>query len=230
MQPVPPKPRLSLTFDNGPTPGITDRVLDCLNDFDVRATFFLVGKQLESPEGKALLERTLALGHRVGNHSYHHGPPLGAEDCVTSAAEEILRTHALLGAAAGPSPLYRPNGRGRTGSHLLNREAVDTITALDGTVVLWNSVPKDRAAVVTRPDLWVEEAQSHIQRREWTLMVLHDRPSGFDLPGPMAFLPAFLRWAKDNVEFRSDFPMELTPIYQGQARPNLEHYVCDFND
>lgn len=216
---------LSLTFDNGPTPGITDLVLDTLDAFSVKATFFLVGEQLEQPEGRALAERAFHSGHRLGNHSYSHGDPLGLHEQQGTARSEILRAHALLGELVGDEPLYRPNGRGKMGTHLLNTEAVETLGELGANVVLWTSVPRDRKAVVDEPDFWLGDAIRAVEEADWTLMVLHDRPSGFPAPGPMAFLPKFLEWAVEKVEFRQDFPIDCMPIIAGKPTPLLERYL-----
>lgn len=62
--------RVALTFDDGPTPGATDRVLDVLRDRGVRATFFVIGANVrKSPD---LLRRIHGEGHLVGNHSFEH--------------------------------------------------------------------------------------------------------------------------------------------------------------
>ena len=59
-----------LTFDDGPTPNITNRALDYLKDFDAKATFFLIGKNAEqNPE---MVERIADEGHRIGNHTFNH--------------------------------------------------------------------------------------------------------------------------------------------------------------
>ena len=61
---------LVLTFDDGPWPGTTPKVLDALKAECVRATFFLLGKNAEA--APALARRTLADGHTIGHHSYAH--------------------------------------------------------------------------------------------------------------------------------------------------------------
>lgn len=61
---------LVLTFDDGPWPGTTPKVLDALKRECVRATFFLLGKNAEP--NAALARRTLAEGHSVGHHTYSH--------------------------------------------------------------------------------------------------------------------------------------------------------------
>lgn len=59
-----------LTFDDGPQPGVTDKVLDILKEEDIRATFFVVGKMVDkNPE---LLKRTFDEGHTIGNHTNSH--------------------------------------------------------------------------------------------------------------------------------------------------------------
>jgi peptidoglycan/xylan/chitin deacetylase (PgdA/CDA1 family) len=61
---------LYLTFDDGPVKGVTDKVLDLLEEFDARATFFCVGENVEkNPE---LFNRIKAQGHSVANHSFNH--------------------------------------------------------------------------------------------------------------------------------------------------------------
>ncbi len=61
---------LFLTFDDGPTPGITEEVLSVLQDFNVCATFFCLGKNVDKyPD---LYTRMLAEGHLTGNHTYSH--------------------------------------------------------------------------------------------------------------------------------------------------------------
>lgn len=63
-------PLAALTFDDGPHPGTTDRLLDGLRDRGVHATFFLIGAQLE--ENRELVERMDREGHQIGNHTWSH--------------------------------------------------------------------------------------------------------------------------------------------------------------
>src|SRR5271168_2620781 len=61
---------IALTFDDGPNPAWTPRLLDILAGHEVRATFFLVGKFAQAEP--ALVRRIVAEGHAVGNHSWSH--------------------------------------------------------------------------------------------------------------------------------------------------------------
>ncbi len=59
-----------LTFDDGPTPGVTEWILSTLDKYNAKATFFVLGKNVEMyPD---LYQRILERGHRVGNHTYSH--------------------------------------------------------------------------------------------------------------------------------------------------------------
>ena len=83
---------LYLTFDDGPDPHYTPALLDLLRQHQVRATFFLIGAKVEShPQ---LVQRMLAEGHRLGNHSYSH--PNFNRLSLAGKMTEIDRTDRLL--------------------------------------------------------------------------------------------------------------------------------------
>lgn len=59
-----------LTFDDGPTPGVTEWILNTLDRYNAKATFFVLGKNVELyPD---LYQMIIARGHKVGNHTYSH--------------------------------------------------------------------------------------------------------------------------------------------------------------
>src|SRR5437899_10063916 len=62
--------KLALTFDDGPNPAITPKLLDLLDRYNAKATFFLIGRYVrECPE---LVQETVARGHLIGNHTETH--------------------------------------------------------------------------------------------------------------------------------------------------------------
>lgn len=62
-----------LTFDDGPSTSNTPAVLDILNKYGIKATFFVVGKEIDSGEdARSVLKRTVKEGHAIGNHTYGH--------------------------------------------------------------------------------------------------------------------------------------------------------------
>jgi len=90
---------LYLTFDDGPTPQITSNILQCLSDYDVKATFFCVGRNVEKhPE---LFQKILKNGHQVGNHTFSH---LNGWHTKTSVYEEDVKKASQL----IQSNLFRP--------------------------------------------------------------------------------------------------------------------------
>jgi peptidoglycan/xylan/chitin deacetylase (PgdA/CDA1 family) len=91
-----------LTFDDGPWPNTTDRVLNALKAECVRATFFLIGQNaLARP---ALAQRELAEGHTIGSHSFSH--PMLNHMALPAAQSDIER-----GIAAVDSALHTPAGQ-----------------------------------------------------------------------------------------------------------------------
>ncbi|WP_448243617.1 polysaccharide deacetylase family protein [Pseudoxanthomonas mexicana] len=83
---------LYLTFDDGPHPGFTPALLDLLAEHDAKASFFLVGREVERHGG--LARRIAAEGHTLGNHSYSH--PLFESLTLAQQMDEIARTERLL--------------------------------------------------------------------------------------------------------------------------------------
>jgi peptidoglycan/xylan/chitin deacetylase (PgdA/CDA1 family) len=97
--------RIALTFEDGPTPGITEPILDRLKDRRLAATFFMIGRQAAAaPE---LARRVLADGHVVGNHSYTH--PKLTELPDAQAESELARTQDILAEILNHRPaVFRP--------------------------------------------------------------------------------------------------------------------------
>lgn len=83
---------VALTFDDGPRASTTGRLLDGLAERNARATFFVVGRQIEGNED--LIERMAAQGDQVGNHTYDHVKLRGADS--GTILQEINKTDVML--------------------------------------------------------------------------------------------------------------------------------------
>ncbi|MBC2932869.1 polysaccharide deacetylase family protein [Nocardioides sp. zg-1228] len=109
----------ALTFDDGPDPRQTGRLLDVLAELGVTATFCVVGQRVRAPGGAELLRRIVAEGHALGNHSLDYADLGSATE--EEAAAVLLATLRIIREALGDPdaavPWYRaPNGSfGRTG-------------------------------------------------------------------------------------------------------------------
>ncbi len=98
-------PLIAITFDDGPDPVLTPRLLDLLKQRGIHATFFLVGKNAAAfPE---VVHRIVEEGHEVGNHSWSH--PLLTQLSQESVESQLRRTHDAILKGCGTAPLlYRP--------------------------------------------------------------------------------------------------------------------------
>lgn len=98
-------PCLALSFDDGPEPVVTPRVLNILKKENVKATFFVVGKRVAGNE--SILRRMHAEGHEIGNHSWDH-PDL-THLSPSQMDQQIRMTQAAIVSAGVPAPrLLRP--------------------------------------------------------------------------------------------------------------------------
>lgn len=124
---------VALTFDDGPWAGSTTQVLDVLKRYNIRATFFMTGMQVEKhPE---IARRVVEEGHAVGNHSWNH--PMTHLD-PTTAAQEVNTTAQVIEQTTGVRPqLFRPPG-----GNLTNGLA-DYAKQRNQTVLMWSVDSED---------------------------------------------------------------------------------------
>jgi peptidoglycan/xylan/chitin deacetylase (PgdA/CDA1 family) len=209
---------VTLSFDNGPEPEVTPAVLDVLARAGARSTFFVVGEKLARDRRRMLSERAAAEGHWIGNHTWTHSVPLG-ECCAATAEREIDETQRAIGALAHPDRLFRPFGRGGAiGRHLLSRAAAEHLAEGGYTCVLWNAIPRDWAD----PEGWAATALDQCAAQPWSLVVLHDLPTG-----AMAHLERFIAAVRERGgRFRQDFPPDCVPMRRGTALPGFEAIVA----
>jgi peptidoglycan-N-acetylglucosamine deacetylase len=216
---MPPR-RVTLTFDNGPTAGITERVLEILERQGIRSTFFVIGRNLADRAAASLARQARAAGHWIGNHTFSHSVALGDHPSADFAAHEIADTQRAIGELSHTNKLFRPYGNsGLIGPHLLSRAAIAYLLANRFQTVLWNSVPGDWRD----PAGWVEACVAQVLENEWSVVVLHDIEGGC-LPR----LSEFLQRLNDlGVVHEQDFPENVILTRAGSIVNLSPDYVSD---
>ncbi len=163
-----------LTFDDGPHPRWTPQILQVLNQYQVRATFFVVGQQ--AARYGALARREHAAGHGIGNHTWSHRSLRGVS--YARFRQEALRTQQVLGPL--DSRCLRPP-YGAMDSH--TRQYAHS---LGYRLVLWTVDPRDWQ----RPGANVIAGRVLSQVHPGSIVVLHD--AGGDRAQTVAALRMFL--------------------------------------
>ncbi len=166
MLPTQSKPTIYLTFDDGPHPAFTPRILDILHSRNIKGTFFVVGSKLKL---KTLADTVVAAasgGHTIGNHTFTH-PDLTAcsEEQIR---EEIENTGFRLHSLGIPCRLLRPP-YGRT-----NRKVAEVVQHLGYELTLWDNDPSDWKSGCQSESQWVTNAISAVDQRSAHVIVCHD--------------------------------------------------------
>ena len=174
--------KIALTFDDGPHPTRTPEILAILEEYGIRATFFVIGENVARyPE---MLEAVRAAGHEIGNHTYHH-PHLKKTD-PERMESELLSTEKLLFEQHECQPnLFRPPGG------LFDGQSEAIAARYGYTVVLWDVDTRDWAH--TPPADIAANVLHNI--RPGSIILCHDY-IWKDSPTPEAlrlFLPELLR-------------------------------------
>jgi peptidoglycan-N-acetylglucosamine deacetylase len=166
------RPEVAVTFDDGPDPFYTPRLLEILAAANARATFFLVGERVrEYPE---VVARIVADGHELANHSFSH-PHLDQVSWDEATREIVSTRTALEPKAPGTRRLFRPpHGTVHVNSTLAPWRAGET-------VVLWNVDYKDYLAA-ERTDITARIARRPLSAGDIVLYHGHNAASVEALP------------------------------------------------
>ena len=152
-------PEIALTFDDGPHPVYTKKLLDGLRKRGVKATFFLIGENIEGNE--ELVKQMAEDGHLIGNHTWSHVDVTKMSD--KQACEEITKTSELVKSIVGYDTEYiRPP----FGAWTKNLEC-----GFGMFPVLWTIDPLDWKT--ENADQIVEKVMS--EAKENAIILLHDR-------------------------------------------------------
>lgn len=171
-----------LTFDDGPIPEATPFILDTLDRYGVKATFFMVGDNVRKyPELKAEIERR---GHRLGNHTFNHigGFQCSSRDFLRNAykADEVIHSH-----------LFRPpRGWMRWTQYMRLRRKF--------TIIMWDLVTRDYSRLLSADDV-VQNIKKYA--RNGCIITFHDSLKSIEKLHTA--LPQSIEWLQQQgYEFR----------------------------
>ncbi len=204
--------KIALTFDDGPDPRATPRILDTLRKHDLKATFFVVGRQVaENPE---LLRQVVEEGHTLGNHTYDHADlsGLSAEQMRSElrrtqrAVEDALGYHhqmALMRPPYGDPYLDKSDALPVFRRIAREQELFPVMWTLDSSDYLYGGNPKSIVRDIARTDKAERKGK---QGKADEVLLLHDnrRQTAKALPGIIDYYEGSGRQFADVDELLAD--------------------------
>lgn len=173
-----------LTFDDGPSTNITPKVLDVLKENNIKATFFVCGKNLNSDEAKEILGREADEGNSIGNHSFSHDYyKLYPNENVDIEAfnKEIQQTDNLIKESIGENFNTRliriPNGE-MTRRHLNDKniqKLINDLKSKDKYSIDWNALTGDAEGEQNKtPEELLRYLKETSKGKEKLIILMHD--------------------------------------------------------
>ncbi|WP_263368461.1 polysaccharide deacetylase family protein [Edaphobacter bradus] len=224
--------KVALSFDDGPDPIWTPRILDVLKKYDVRGTFFMIGEEAEKNVG--VMQRAYREGHEIGNHTFTH--PDISEISKGQADLQLNLTERLFASKLGVQPLYFRPPYSIDQEPDTNDQAapIDRIQGLGYVIVGnkidtndWDENPRKMPQEITNG---VFAQIADMNRRPWTrgsIILLHD--GGGDRSATIAALPMLITTLREHGyqivpvsellgKTRAEVMPPLTPRQRWQAR------------
>jgi cellulose synthase/poly-beta-1,6-N-acetylglucosamine synthase-like glycosyltransferase/peptidoglycan/xylan/chitin deacetylase (PgdA/CDA1 family)/spore germination protein YaaH len=196
------KKKMAITFDDGPDPTWTPKILDILKKYNVKATFFIIGEEAE--DNVSVMQRVFREGHEIGNHTFPH--PDISEISTRQVDLQLNLTERLFAAKLGVSPVYfRPpysidqepdtNDQAAPVDHIENDLGYvivgDKIDTED-----WNEHPRKTPQEIVA-SVFAQIAQ--FDAKPWTrgsILLMHD--GGGDRSATVAALPVVIQALRDR--------------------------------
>ncbi len=129
------QPHVAMTFDDGPHPNLTPQLLDMLAARGIRATFYVIGRN--AARYPQILQRMVAEGHEIGNHTWSHPSLHGHSDA--SVLNEVDRTNQAVYAAVGRPPVTMRPPYG----NLYDHQRLMLFHSRGMPTILWSVDPQD---------------------------------------------------------------------------------------
>lgn len=185
------KKKVYLTFDDGPSTK-TEEILEILKEYDVKATFFVVGK--EDDYSMEMYKKIVEEGHTLGMHSYSHQYSVIYQS-VDAFASDIERLETLLKAATGEEiNLFRfPGGSSNLVSNIGMQEFIKYLNSEGITYFDWNVSSGDATSKYLEADALVENVVRDVEIYKSSVVLMHDAA---DKPNTVEALPKLIEQLK----------------------------------
>lgn len=179
--------KVYLTFDDGPSSN-TNKILDILAQYDVKATFFVVGKEGEWAEDA--YRRIVEEGHTLGMHSYTHVYQ-SIYASVEAYAEDLNRLRDYLYEVTGTESRFVrfPGGSSNTVSDVSMREFISYLNEEGITYFDWNVSSGDAGSKLLEPEEIVENCINGMGNKDTVVILMHDAAGR---PTTVEALPALI--------------------------------------
>lgn len=167
--------KVYLTFDDGPSSN-TGRILDILAEYDVKATFFVIGREEE--EYQALYKRIVDEGHTLGMHSYSHKYD-EIYKSVDSYAQDLSKLQEFLYETTGVWCRFCrfPGGSSNTTSGVDMHELIDYLDEQDITYFDWNISSGDATGGYIGTDAILRNCLAKLTEYNTAIILMHDAPN-----------------------------------------------------
>ncbi|MFT4644729.1 MAG: peptidoglycan/xylan/chitin deacetylase (PgdA/CDA1 family), partial [Planctomycetota bacterium] len=175
------KPGISLTFDDGPNPEFTEKVLGILKRKNVTASFFIIGKNIKGNE--ALLKKIYTEGHIIGNHSMNHTYWFNSLP-GNIIAKEIVETEQKIEEVIGVKPIFYRTPFGLTSPNVARGIKKAKVISIGWNYRSFDTMAKDEKVLL---DKLIKNAKTS------SIILLHDN-NKFTL----AVLEAFIDYCITN--------------------------------
>lgn len=207
------KKRVYLTFDDGPSSN-TEAILEVLKEYNVKATFFVVGKEDDS--SIAMYKRIIEEGHTLGMHSYSHQYSIIYQS-VEAFSQDVERLQTLLKNVTGEEvELYRfPGGSSNMVSNIGMEEFIKQLNQQGITYFDWNVSSGDATSKHLEPEELVENVLQDVKIYNTSVVLMHDAANK---PNTVEALP-------ELIEQLQEMGTEILPITE-DVEP-IQHIKAD---
>lgn len=198
-----------LTFDDGPSLDNTPKVLEVLKNYDVKATFFVLGVNLDrGEEYRQLLRNIVNDGHAVGNHGYSHnysylypGRVISYENLMSDMNRSLDIMKDILGQDFDTRVLRLPGG---LRSWKKQDETLERLNNENYSIIEWNAMSGDAEGKnIKDPDVLFQKAIDTAGNSKSVVMLMHDFSGSAGEVSSRA-LPKIINYFKENgYEFRT---------------------------